>query len=140
MALAQSMARIQKHQVHDASWLMSAPKTAPAVAPVGPAAPKVAKAMLRLKPTGYVRPIRAMALGTSRAGPMPCIARQTLKSTTPLPWQKPQTSDQSENHAQPIWNILLCPYISPSLPAAGFNLSAKPSGAELDGRTRMSVA
>src|SRR3569833_912305 len=99
MALAQSMARIQKHQVHDASWLMSAPKTAPAVAPVGPAAPKVAKAMLRLKPTGYVRPIRAMALGTSRAGPMPCIARQTLKSTTPLPWQKPQTSDQSENHA-----------------------------------------
>jgi hypothetical protein len=57
--------------------------TAPVVQPVGPHAPKIEMTMFRFTPIGNVRPIRAIAFGTSKAGPMPWNARATLSMMDP---------------------------------------------------------
>ncbi len=51
----------------------------------------------------------AMALGMSRAGPMPWKARKVLKRMSCEPVQKPQARDQMANQAQPRRKMRLCP-------------------------------
>ena len=57
---------------------------APNTKPVGPHAPNAENTMLRLKPTGKVVPMSAMAFGTRMAGPIPWKPRVTLNITEPF--------------------------------------------------------
>jgi len=81
---------------------MSAEKSAPKKKPVGPQAPKIENTMLRFRPMGYVRPTRAMAFGSSSAGPMPCKPRQMLNIIGPDTKLKPATSAQIASQIHPM--------------------------------------
>lgn len=110
------MASSQKHQRQEMVSDTRAAMTAPRAAPVGPEAPKQAKAMLRFSPMGKVRPMMAMALGMTRAGPMPWNALQVLNRMSWSRLQKPEINDQTANQAHPAMKTRLCPWMSPSLP------------------------
>lgn len=56
---------------------------APVTNPVGPHAPKHDRIRFLFMPIGYVRPMIAIALGTTAAMPMPCIALHALNITDP---------------------------------------------------------
>ena len=71
---AQVMARAQKDHCHHPFSAQREEKAEPVTIPTGPMPPKQEMEKLRLSPRGNVRPINARPFGTSRAGPMPCIA------------------------------------------------------------------
>ena len=109
--------RVKKAQGHHAFCARREEKTEPATKPVGPQDPKMAKMMLRFLPMGKVIPIRAMALGNRKAGPMPWKARQMVKTTELDLKLKPVIRDQIAYQSQPRTKTRLCPSMSPTRPA-----------------------
>ena len=71
-------------------------------APVGPVAPKQAKAMLRFSPMGNVRPMMATESGMTNAGPIPRNSRQVLDQSRWVGGTEAgeETRDQRLNHAR----------------------------------------
>jgi hypothetical protein len=92
-------------------------KAAPVRNPHGPQAPKIPMTSARLSPGGNERPMSAMPFGTKSAGPIPCSPRQTHKAIYPQLYAKPHKNDMRASHMKPAMKILLCPNISPNLPA-----------------------
>lgn len=119
---AQVIARAQKDHCHRPFSAQSDETAEPVTIPTGPMPPKHEMEKLRLRPMGNVRPMRAIPLGTIKAGPMPCIARPATSMVYPRYSLNPQNIDQTANQSQPKMKMRLWPNMSPSRPAGSMRV------------------
>jgi hypothetical protein len=82
-------------------------KTVPPAAPTGAIAPNAPIEIFLNFPGGNVFPIKATALGTMNAPPIPVKPLNKLKVT--ISFANPEASDQTTHHTAPASKIFLCP-------------------------------